>query len=72
MNAAAALKNLQARHDRLNLLYQVSAVIHSTLEPEAALQLIVREAVRLVRASSGSVVLVNPTERHQQSGTSGF
>ena len=61
MNAAAALKNLQARHDRLNLLYQVSAVIHSTLEPEEALQLIVREAVRLVRASSGSVVLVNPT-----------
>jgi len=45
----------------LNLLYQVSAVIHSTLEPQEALQLIVREAVRLVGASSGSVALVNPT-----------
>jgi signal transduction histidine kinase len=43
------------------LLYQVSNVIHSTLEPQEALQLIVSEAVRLMRASSGSVVLINPT-----------
>jgi signal transduction histidine kinase len=49
------------RFERLNLLYQVSNVIHSTLEPMEALQLIVREAVRLMRASSGSVVLINPT-----------
>jgi signal transduction histidine kinase len=49
------------RYERLNLLYQVSNVIHSTLEPQEALQLIVREAVRLMRASSGSVVLINPT-----------
>jgi signal transduction histidine kinase len=49
------------RFERLNLLYQVSNVIHSTLEPAEALQLIVREAVRLMRASSGSVVLINPT-----------
>jgi len=43
------------------LLYQVSNVIHSTLEPQEALQLIVREAVRLMNATSGSVVLINPT-----------
>ena len=49
------------RHERLNLLYQVSNVIHSTLEPQEALQLIVNEAVRLMHASSGSVVLINPT-----------
>jgi signal transduction histidine kinase len=49
------------RYERLNLLYQVSNVIHSTLEPQEALQLIVSEAVRLVRASSGSVILINPT-----------
>ena len=49
------------RFERLNLLYQVSNVIHSTLEPMEALQLIVSEAVRLMRASSGSVVLINPT-----------
>ena len=50
-----------SRFERLQLLYQVSNVIHSTLEPQEALQLIVSEAVRLMRASSGSVVLINPT-----------
>jgi signal transduction histidine kinase len=52
---------LKSRYERLNLLYQVSNVIHSTLEPQEALQLIVSEAVRLMRALSGSVVLINPT-----------
>src|SRR5216117_3409089 len=52
---------LQARYQRLSLLYQVSNVIHSTLDPQQALQLILREAVRLMRASSGSAVLINPT-----------
>ncbi len=54
------LAELQARYARLKLLYQVSNVIHSTLEPEAALELIVEQAVRLTGASSGSVVLINP------------
>jgi len=49
------------RHERLQLLYQVSNVIHSTLDSQEALQLIVSEAVRLMNASSGSVVLINPT-----------
>jgi len=48
-------------HERLQLLYQVSNVIHSTLDSQEALQLIVSEAVRLMNASSGSVVLINPT-----------
>src|SRR5579885_2639225 len=52
---------LDSRLERLQLLYQVSKVIHSTLEPQEALQRIVREAVRAVRASSGSVALLNPT-----------
>src|SRR3954470_11724772 len=56
-----AFEKLKSRHERLTLLYQVSNVIHSTLEPQEALQLIVREAVRLMSASSGSVVLINPT-----------
>src|SRR5436309_5798510 len=55
------LADLKARYERLNLLYQVSNVIHSTLEPRTALQLIVDEAVQLMRASSGSVALLNPT-----------
>ncbi len=55
------LAKLTSRYERLKLLYQVGNVIHSTLDPQEALQLIVSEAVRLMRASSGSVVLVNPT-----------
>jgi signal transduction histidine kinase len=50
-----------SNHERLQLLYQVSNVIHSTLDSQEALQLIVSEAVRLMNASSGSVVLINPT-----------
>lgn len=52
---------LKARYERLNLLHNVSNVIHSTLEPQEALQLILNEAVGMMRASSGSVVLINPT-----------
>ena len=55
------LAELKASHERLRLLYEVASVIHSTLDPQEALQLIVREAVNLMRASSGSVALVNPT-----------
>ena len=55
------LADLQNRYDRLNLLYQVGNVIHSTLDAQEALQLILDQAVRLMRASSGSAVLVNPT-----------
>jgi signal transduction histidine kinase len=54
------IASLRAAHDRLKLLYQVGNVIHSTLEPEQALQLIMQEAVRLMRASSGSLALINP------------
>jgi signal transduction histidine kinase len=55
------LNELKARYERLKSLYQVGSVIHSTLEPQPALLLIVREAARLMNASSCSVVLVNPT-----------
>ena len=55
------LADLKAKYDRLNLLYQVGNVIHSTLEPQEALQLIVDQAVLLMRAASGSMVLINPT-----------
>ncbi len=55
------LAELQLRYERLQVLYQVSNVIHSTLEPQAALQLVLREAVRVMRATSGSVMMINPT-----------
>ncbi len=44
----------------MSLLYQVSNVIHSTLDSQEALQLIVSEAVRVMGASCGSLVLINP------------
>jgi signal transduction histidine kinase len=47
--------------ERISLLYQVSNVIHSTLDSQEALQLIVSEAVRVMKASSGSLALINPT-----------
>jgi len=46
------------RHERL---YQVARAMHSTLEPADALQLVMREVVDLLDATSGSLVLVNPT-----------
>jgi signal transduction protein with GAF and PtsI domain len=55
------LAELKARYDRLNVLYQVGSVIHTTLEPQEALQLILSQAVELMRAASGSIVLINPT-----------
>ena len=55
------LEKLKSSHERLRLLYQVGNVIHSTLDSQEALQLIVSEAVRVMRASSGSLVLINPT-----------
>ena len=48
---------------QLQRLYQVSKVIHSALDQQEALGLIVREAVDLVGATTGSVVLINPTDR---------
>jgi signal transduction histidine kinase len=56
------LETLKSQFDRLSLLYQVSQTIHSTLEPEAALQLIVAEAVKAMRATSGSAALINPNK----------
>ncbi|MCX8156354.1 MAG: GAF domain-containing protein [Verrucomicrobiae bacterium] len=48
------------RYERLQRLYQVSQVLHSTLEPQRALELIVEQAVQLTGATSGSLVLLNP------------
>jgi signal transduction histidine kinase len=55
------LTELKAQVERLNLLWQVNGVIHSTLDPQQALQLIVAEAVRVMHAGSGSVALLNPS-----------
>ena len=68
------ITNLKAEYERLKLLNQVSNVIHSTLDPQQAVQLILQEVVRLMRASSGSVALINPNngmlEMHASVGLS--
>jgi len=60
-NMSAETAKVELSHEQLRRLYQVSNVIHSTLDSQEALQLIVGEAVRLMDAASGSVVLINPT-----------
>jgi signal transduction histidine kinase len=54
-------QQLLTRLERVEALYRVSQVIHLTLDLKESLQRIVEEAVRLMRASSGSVVMLNPT-----------
>jgi signal transduction histidine kinase len=56
---SAVSENKHLEH--LELLFQVGRVLHSTLDPQEALDLIVRESVRVMRASSGSAALINPT-----------
>ena len=55
------LAELKQRHERLRLLYDVSNTLHASLDAQEALRRIVDEAVRLTRATSGSVALLNPT-----------
>jgi len=55
------IQKLKSSRERLRLLYQVSNVIHATLDSQEALQLIVSEAVRIMRAASGSLALLNPS-----------
>ena len=55
------LQELRERNERLTLLHDISNVIHATLDSQEALHLILCEAVRVMRASSGSVALINPT-----------
>lgn len=49
------------RYGRLERLYAISHAIHATLDPGAALDLVVHEAAQLVGATSGSLAMLNPT-----------
>lgn len=53
--------DLAVRHERLRRLYEVGKVLHSSLEIGPALDIILEQAMKLTRASSASVSLVNPT-----------
>ena len=58
---ADELNDLRERLARAELVNQIANVIHATLDSDEALQLILREAVRVTRASSGSIALIHPT-----------
>jgi signal transduction histidine kinase len=45
---------------RFELLARVSSVINSSLDPKTVLNLVLREAVNIMRATSGSIVLIDP------------
>lgn len=55
------LTDLRDRLARATLLNDIGNVIHATLDSQEALAVILREAIRVMRASSGSIALINPT-----------
>ncbi|HXI84046.1 MAG TPA: GAF domain-containing protein [Verrucomicrobiae bacterium] len=50
----------QRRLRQFEVLVRVSSVINSTLEPEEVLNRVLAEAVRVMQAHSGSIVLIDP------------
>lgn len=56
-----ASDDLAVRHERWKRLYEVSKILHSSLEIGPALDIILEQAMKLTRASSASISLVNPT-----------
>ena len=52
--------DLRERYERLQVLHTLSSALNSTLDPRDLLKLVLTEAVRVMKADSGSVVLINP------------
>lgn len=57
----AQLQELRSRYDQLLKLHQVGSIIHSRLDSQEALDLVIEQAVQLVGGSSGLILLINPT-----------
>src|ERR1051325_7822012 len=57
---SASRGNLRERLKRLEVLYRVSNAIHTARAPQKILRLVLAEAVRITRATSGSLLLINP------------
>jgi len=51
------------RLSKLETLYKTAALLNTTLETDRLLQLVLRAAVRSLKASSGSLLLLDPEER---------
>src|ERR1043166_7771067 len=52
--------HLRERLTRLEVLSRVSNAIHTARSPQKILRLVLAEAVRITKASSGSLILINP------------
>lgn len=55
------MRRLRGRYEQLGLLYQTAKSIHSTLDPQETLQIVLDEALRGVHADAGLLALVHPT-----------
>lgn len=54
---------LAARYQKLKILYKISDLINSTTNPAKLLRMILREAVREMKATSGTISFVNLEEQ---------
>jgi signal transduction histidine kinase len=53
------MRQVLARLERLDVLYKISNIVNTTLEPEKVLLLLLQEVVRITKATSGSIALVD-------------
>ncbi|MBT7536446.1 MAG: GAF domain-containing protein, partial [Verrucomicrobia bacterium] len=61
MSDEETLKALKEENKQIKLLYRVSNLIHQSLDPKTALNVILQQAIELTHAHSASVSLINPT-----------
>ncbi|MCC7392452.1 GAF domain-containing protein, partial [Candidatus Sumerlaeota bacterium] len=53
------MKQVLARLERLEVLYKISNIINTTLDPEQVLRLLLQEVVRVSNATSGSIAMID-------------
>jgi signal transduction histidine kinase len=66
----AQFRKLQARYDKLKVLYRISDLLHSTTNPKVLLRRILREAVREMKATSGSIRFVDEEQQMLETAVS--
>lgn len=53
------INQLHARLERLEVLYKISNIVNTTLEPREVLRLLLKEVVRITNATSGTIAMVD-------------
>ncbi|MCC5876954.1 MAG: GAF domain-containing protein [Candidatus Sumerlaeia bacterium] len=53
------VNQLHARLERLEVLYKISNIVNTTLDPREVLRLLLKEVVRITNATSGSIAMVD-------------